>query len=183
MTAAANNRFRSVFEAHFNDIRAYCLRRLPPDEAADAASEVFMVAWRRIESMPTGGDARLWLFGVARNVVRNAGRSSRRRSRTTARLRGLAAEHVADPQHLVVASLEHRTLMTAFRRLNSSDQEILQLRLWEEFTVAEAATVLDCSPKAASKRYQRALRRLAAEVAEPIAAQTGPRLTERGGEQ
>ncbi len=183
MTQAAHNRFRSVFKANFDDIQAYCLRRLPPDDAADATAEVFTIAWRRIDSMPAGANARLWLFGVARNVVRNTGRSSRRRSRTTARLRGLPPERATDPQYLIVASSEHHELMAAFHRLNSSDQEVLQLRLWEELSVEDTANVLGINKKAASKRYQRALERLGDQMAQPVSRLTSPRHVPRGGEQ
>jgi DNA-directed RNA polymerase specialized sigma24 family protein len=47
---SADQRFGRVFGANFDAIQAYCLRRLPAEEAADAVSEVFLVAWRRIEA-------------------------------------------------------------------------------------------------------------------------------------
>ena len=50
-------------------------------------------------------------------------------------------------------------------RLSENDQEVLRLRLWEELSVPEIAVVLDCSKKAASKRYQRALAHLDRRVA------------------
>ncbi len=37
-----------------------------PDDAADVIGEVFLTAWRRLEDMPAGEHARLWLYGVAR---------------------------------------------------------------------------------------------------------------------
>ena len=157
---SSDQHLQELFGANFNDIQAYCLRRLPAAEAADALSEVFLVAWRRIDEVPSDDASRLWLFTVARNVVRNMERSSRRRLRVIARMGGLAATHHADPESQVVAAEEHREMMAAFHGLSSSDQEILRLRLWEELSVTEAATVLGCGDKAASKRYQRALARL-----------------------
>ena len=65
-------------------MREYCSRRLGVQEANDAAAEVFLVAWRKIDQVPIGADARMWLYGVARNVVRNASRSARRRERLAA---------------------------------------------------------------------------------------------------
>ncbi len=158
---ATDQRFRRIFDTNFDAVHAYCLRRLPHAEAADAVSEVFLVAWRRIDEVPLGEDARLWLFGVARNVVRNLGRSSRRRYRAIARLGGTAVAPPADPETQVLAADEHREVMAAFHRLDTGDQEILRLRLWEELSVAETAAVLQIGEKAASKRYQRALARLA----------------------
>lgn len=181
--AATDQRFREIFSANFDAIQAYCLRRLPGDEAADATSEVFLVAWRRIEDLPPDEDARLWLFGVARNVVRNSGRSSRRRLRAHARISGLAVGHPSDPETQLLAADEHRAIMSAFHRLNQADQEILQLRLWEELSVSETAIVLQCSEKAASKRYQRAVARLGRAAGSPTDQRTGPHLEPRGGEE
>lgn len=178
-----DQRFHEIFEANFDAVQAYCFRRLPLEEAGDAVSEVFLVAWRRIDEMPTDGTARLWLFGVARNVVRNMGRSSRRRLRAIARAGGLAPTHPTDPETQVVAASEHREIMAAFHRLNPADQEILQLRLWEELSVAETATILQCSDKAASKRYQRALSRLSRGAATSSVPWMRPHLAPRGGEQ
>jgi RNA polymerase sigma-70 factor (ECF subfamily) len=156
---------------------------LPAEEAADAVSEVFLVAWRRIEDLPSDESARLWLFGVTRNVVRNLDRSSRRRLRATARFAGLATAHASDPETQVVAASEHREVMTAYHRLSRADQEVLRLRLWEELSVADMATVLDCSDKAASKRYQRALGRLERATSKAPLPRMGPHLAPRGGEK
>ena len=160
-TEVSDLRFRRVFDANHDAIRAYCLRRLPPEDAADAVSEIFLVAWRRLDSLPAGTEERPWLFGVARNVVRNSNRSTRRRSDLGVRLRGLGSAPGTDPQTDIVTADEHDEIMAAFDQLGSADQEILRLRLWEELTVGEVAIVLECSEKAASKRYQRALKRLA----------------------
>jgi hypothetical protein len=43
----------------------YALRRtLSPDDAADILAETFLVAWRKLDQVPSGPDARLWLFGL-----------------------------------------------------------------------------------------------------------------------
>ena len=179
-----DRQFRQMFDANFDAIQAYCLRRLSPDEAADAVSETFLVAWRRMDSVPAGTADRLWLFGVARNVVRNASRSERRRTRIVARVGGLAPITPPDPQSQIVTAIEHGEIMAAFRQLGSADQEILQLRLWEELSVAEVATVLDCSEKAASKRYQRAISRLELTAARSTrASRIGPLAANEGGEK
>lgn len=176
-------RFRRVFDANVDAIQAFCLRRLPIEEAADAVSEVFLVAWRRIDEIPSDDTARLWLFGVARNVVNNMGRSSRRRLRAIARMGGLASTLTPDTETQVVAASEHREMMAAFQRLAPADQEVLRLRLWEELSVAETATVLQSTEKAASKRYQRAVSRLARATDSSLVPRIGPHLAPRGGER
>lgn len=153
--------FRRVFDENFEAIRAYCLRRLPRDEAEEAASEVFLVVWRRIDDVPSGEAARPWIFGVARNVIRDFDRKRRRAARLQTRLGSLAHSSQPGPERVVVASAEYRQLTNAARQLSKSDREILRLRLWEELSMKDIAVVMRCKEKAASKRYQRAVARLA----------------------
>jgi len=47
-------KFRRIFDAHVSVVHRYCLRRLSVADANDAVSEVFLVAWRRIEEIPEG---------------------------------------------------------------------------------------------------------------------------------
>ncbi|MGH8915873.1 MAG: RNA polymerase sigma factor, partial [Acidimicrobiia bacterium] len=100
-------RFRLLFDGHLNDLRAYCRRRLAPDEVDDAVAEVFVVAWRKLEKVPPGNEARLWLYGVARNVVRNQTRSSRRRLRLGMRLAGNGDPGDPEPAETTVTRSEH----------------------------------------------------------------------------
>ncbi len=75
------DRFRSLYKSTFNDIYAYAARALAPDwsEIDDVVAEVYLVVWRRIDELPPPPQDRLWVFGVARNVVRNTKRSTNRR--------------------------------------------------------------------------------------------------------
>lgn len=75
--SAADRRLveRLVHETR-DDLLAYALRRsASPEDAADVLSETYLIAWRKLEKIPTGEQARLWLFGVARNVIRRAHRA------------------------------------------------------------------------------------------------------------
>ncbi len=118
----ANVRFRQIFDDNFEAVRAYCLRRLPADDAHDATSDVFLVAWRRIGDVPVGDDARLWLFGVARNTVRTVERRTRRVLRLRARPDGLADTATPGPEIQVVTGVEYQKIMASFDRLRSTDQ-------------------------------------------------------------
>jgi len=63
-------KFTELFRANRLDILKYLIRRsASPEEAADALAETFLVAWRRIDIVPYGLEGRLWLYGVARNVL------------------------------------------------------------------------------------------------------------------
>lgn len=153
-------RFRSLYERQHLDVLAYFLRRLNREDAVEATADVFLTTWRRIDEVPDGSEARLWLFGVARNVLRNRQRSNRRLRRLVSR----AATTPADPAPLletvVVRRAQDREVLAALDRLDPSDREVLQLRLWEEVSYDDIAELLGCSRHAAEQRYAKALRRL-----------------------
>ncbi|MGI9529346.1 MAG: RNA polymerase sigma factor [Acidimicrobiia bacterium] len=161
-------RFHSLFTQNYEDVLRYCLRRLPGPDANDAASDVFVVAWRRIDAAPAGNDARLWLYGIARNMVRNSRRSARRVVRLRTKVAGLAPETVDGPEHQVVQSDELRHTLVALDRLSPKDQEVLRLRAMERLEIDEIARVLDCSVEAARKRLERAAKRLQSKVGSPV---------------
>lgn len=163
-------RFQSLFSRNYDDVLRYCLRRLSGPDANDAASDVFVVAWRRIDSAPSGDEARLWLYGIARNVVRNSQRSSRRSVRLRTKVAGLAPETVDGPERQVVQSDELRHVLSTLNRLSPKDQEILRLRAMERLDMGEIAVVLGCSTEAARKRFERASQRLQSKVGSPVPA-------------
>lgn len=153
-------RFRVLYDANFGPVLGYALRRCPqPEDAADVVSEVFLLAWRRLDDAPPG-DARPWLFGVARNVLSNQQRSRRRRDRLAGRLRSvLTREVVPDPAaHSVQQDEVRRTLA----KLSADDRELLTLVGWDGLEPGEAAHVLGISAGAARMRLSRARQRFRA---------------------
>lgn len=80
------SRLEDLFSAHAVAVRAYARRRVDPAAADDAVSEVFVIAWRRLEDVPD--DALPWLLGCARNVLAHQGRRSRRDRALVDRLAG-----------------------------------------------------------------------------------------------
>jgi RNA polymerase sigma-70 factor (ECF subfamily) len=82
------DRFRRLFAATERELLAYVLRRVDrAEDAADVVAETFLVAWRRLDKIPPGDEARLWLYGVARRQLANQRRGRLRRSRLADRLR------------------------------------------------------------------------------------------------
>lgn len=182
---STNVRFNRIYGEHFNAVQSYCLRRLSVADANDAVSEVFFVAWRKIESVPMGDEALPWLYGVARNAVRNSGRSVRRHSRLVAKLGSVRDVSVAEPESQVLRRIESRRMLNALDRLRPADREVLRLRAWEELSASQIAEVLGISLHAAEKRLTRAMKRL--EVAVAKTSERGslvvrPHPIERGGD-
>src|SRR4051794_19292838 len=84
----AEQRFSGLYRAYARALLGYSLRRCAdPDEAADVVAESFLIAWRRLPDVPPSEEARLWLYGTARNVLSNQKRGARRRDALTQRLR------------------------------------------------------------------------------------------------
>jgi RNA polymerase sigma factor (sigma-70 family) len=154
-------RFRRLYDGHLDPLRRYCFRRLPVDEVDDAVAEVFVVAWRRMCDVPDGDEARLWLFGIARNVVRNQQRSERRRRRLALRVRGSERRVVCDPGVEVVRRADYQETLDCLGTLRERDQEVLRLAAWEGLKPAEIGRVVGIDAHAASTRLSRARDRLA----------------------
>jgi RNA polymerase sigma factor (sigma-70 family) len=173
-----------IFETHHAAVRDYCRRRLQHDGVADAVADVFLVAVRRIDEIPAGAE-RPWLFGIARNVVRNHQRRERRWSRLGAKLTGLARLD-GDVETVIVRRLEEQMVLDALATLRPSDQEILRLRAWEELSSADIGIALGISSEAVDMRLTRAKRRLARSLSASGYAKPSvpmPRTTRNGEEE
>jgi len=151
-------RFRAIYDANYAAILGYALRRAPHDDALDVVAESFLVAWRRLDDVPVGDDARLWLYATARRVLSNRARSQRRRERLAARLRDRSREQGREPE------LERGRVASAFGRLSVVERELLALVAWEGLSTTEVARVLGCSTNAVRIRLYRARRNLAREL-------------------
>jgi RNA polymerase sigma-70 factor (ECF subfamily) len=146
---------------------------------------VFLVAWRRIEQAPDETEEVLWLYGVARNVVRNMNRSSVRRQRLRDKVVSLGQPEAPAPEVQVVRRAEDRELFAAVAKLKPLDQELLRLRTWEELSHAEIADIVGLSPRSVESRLARARKKLSGLLAVPAGAPwvNGPRPVEEGGER
>jgi len=159
----AEERFRALFGRCSRPLLTYALRRVrEPADAADVVAETFVVAWRRIDEVPPGSEARLWLFGVARRVVANQRRGELRRSRLAGRLWAELAEHVElDP----MAPAETRQVVeAALAGMDDDDVELLRLTSWEGLTPGEIAVVHGIPPGMARSRLHRARGRFRARL-------------------
>lgn len=158
------HQFRALYDGNFAAVLGYALRRVEqPADAADVVSEVFLVAWRRLDEAP-GGDGRPWLFGIARHVLANYHRGLRRRHRLGGRLRdALTRDVVPDP---AVGLAEWDRVRRMLMKLGPDDRELLMLVGWDGLTPSEAAGVIGIAPGAARMRLARARQRFR-ELLEP----------------
>jgi RNA polymerase sigma-70 factor (ECF subfamily) len=144
-----------MLQALAPDLLAFLRRRAgTPDDAADMLAECYLVAWRQRRRIPADHvQARMWLFGVASNVVRNTRRSRHRHDALVDRLRETLDDGGSAPELPEVTE--------AIDRLPLDQAELVRLIHWEGFSVVEAAGVLGISESTTRGRYQRARTNLA----------------------
>ena len=164
--------FTELYQATRHDLLRYLLRRMTDaEEAADLLAETFATAWDKLEAIPPGEEARLWLFGVARNLLL---RSVRRRRVADALVERLAGElrsaptgSPRDEQADTRWRDEHADtrLRDALVELSERDREIVMLAAWEDLTPREIAQVIGTSANAVRIRLHRARRQLQQRLA------------------
>ena len=156
------DRFQAIYQACHAAVLGYVVRRTAsPEDAADVMAETFLTCWRRLEEVPPGPEARLWLFGVARRTLANHHRGERRRLALADRLRDDLVTAYRPPQH----TAQESRIAAAFRRLPADQCELLALNAWEGLDYGEIAVVLGCSRNTVRVRMYRARKRMEAELA------------------
>ncbi|HJO40745.1 MAG: sigma-70 family RNA polymerase sigma factor [Acidimicrobiales bacterium] len=152
-------RFRVLYNDLYDDLWRYVQRRsINTEEARDTLSEVFLVAWRRLEDIPAGKEARLWLFGVARNLVKTSWRKRKRGGDLVVRIGSEMSTRGATDEELDNSGV--LKIVKALQFLSENDQEILRLLAWENLSHKEISVVLGCSENAVAIRIRRARVRL-----------------------
>ena len=94
------------------------------DLVDDVVADTFLTAWRRLDDVPAGDAARLWLYRVAYRVIGHSWRSTTRRRRLDERLRLVARHPDAAADECVIADADRRVLAAA-DCLNHTDAEVL----------------------------------------------------------
>ena len=163
--------FREFYERYAVWIRAWFQRQTGSESAAlDLTAETFAQAWRglrRYRDLADGSGAP-WLFGIARNLLRQYHKHNRIETAARARL-GLPVDYEgtdaydAVDERMAATSLRP-VLQGAVDALPSDQRAALELRVVQQLPYDEVAHELGCSINAARLRVSRALRALTAEL-------------------
>lgn len=131
--------FEQLFRDTRGDLLAYLVRRASTaEDAADLLAETYLIAWRKLDAIPSGEQARLWLFGVARNLLLKG--ASRRRFHCVL-VERLAHELQTTPLLLAVDDDRSEALRAALARLPENQREVVLLTAWEGLTPRQIAAV------------------------------------------
>ena len=161
--AERRRRFDSLFAEHVAGIASYCRWHAgSPSDAQDAVSEVFLVAWRRLDDVPRGAEARPWLYATARRVMSNHARANMRRRRLHEKLIAQPSSPAPAEENPLIARVH-----AALSGLGPRDREVLLLAEWEGLTAAEIAAVVKRPAVTVRGRLHRARRRFRAAFEAP----------------
>jgi RNA polymerase sigma factor (sigma-70 family) len=163
VTRPADEQERSRFERLYVETRtellAYILRRSPgPEDAADLLAETYSIAWRRLDAIPDGEEARLWLFGIARKLLLKGASKAKTRQALVERLAGEL--RVTGPSYRAVEDERSGLLRAALASLSIREREVVMLASWEGLAPREIAAVLGVPASVVRVRLHRARKRL-----------------------
>jgi RNA polymerase sigma factor (sigma-70 family) len=162
--------FREFYDRYALWVRVWFTRQTGSESAAlDLTAETFAQAWhslRRFRDLADGSGAP-WLFGIARNLLRQYHKHNRIETAARQRL-GLAALAEGDEYEAVDERVAARSLAPALaaavRLLPPAQRAALELRVVPQLDYDEVAGRLGISQNAARLRVSRALRALTVEL-------------------
>lgn len=153
--------FEQLFRETRQDLLAYLVRRSARvEDAADALAETYLIAWRRLDAIPPGVAARLWLFGVARNLLLKGADRHRAQDALIERLARELQAGAPEP----IADERSEALRAAVAALPSTQREVVLLTAWEGLTPGQIATVTGTPVNVVRVRLHRARNRLKREL-------------------
>lgn len=157
--SSRRDQLERLFRAHARGLSDYVAHHYPRADVDDIVSATFEIAGNKLEVIEPGKE-RAWLLAVARNLMQNGRRGSRRRNSFDEALRALQPRLTVELSDEQVLAEDIEPFRRAFARLNVRDQEILLLVVWEDLSTAEVAYVLGITVKQASDHLHRARLRL-----------------------
>lgn len=161
--------FTEVHDRHFTAIYRYIAGRLGAQTAEDVAAETFLVAFDRRGTFDADrGDLRVWLFGIATNLVARHRRKEARHYRALARVPVPSAAEGHESR--VVASVTAQRLLPrlapALSRLAKGERDVLLLIALGQLGYEEVAAALGISPGTVGSRLSRARKKLTSVLTE-----------------
>ncbi len=135
------------------------------DDASDLAQETFVRVFRARATFRTGEKFSTWLFTIAANLARNHFRWRSRHPNVSLEAETGEAEQTLGstlpatdraPNEHALAAERAQAVRAAVRKLPEDLREAIVLCEWEELSTAEAAAILETTPKAVESRLYRA---------------------------
>ena len=140
---------------------AYLITR-DSQEAADAAQDAFLRAYRALNSFKLGQPFRPWLLRIVTNQALNRVQAAERRTRMAERYTRQVVMSQTDPlpDDTLAAREQNERLLQAVSKLGRDEQMLISLRYFLELPEGEVAETLNVPLGTCKSRLHRTLARL-----------------------
>jgi RNA polymerase sigma-70 factor (ECF subfamily) len=155
-----------LMERHATPVFHFLCRMVGNEEDAnDLAQETFVRVFKSSASFRAEQRFSTWLFTIAANLARNHFRWRSRHpnvsldaenSETEQTLGSTLPANTPTPKEAALTSERAAAVRAAVKNLPEDLREAIVLCEWEERSIAEAATILESTPKAVESRLYRA---------------------------
>jgi len=130
------------------------------EKARDAVQETALRFLKALPSYRGASTLMTWSMGIAINVVREMRRSKRHASTDDERLAAPLAERGPLPPEQAMKAESREIVRELLTQLPERQQEAVVLRFFEELSVEQTATVMDCAEGTVKATIHQALRSL-----------------------
>ena len=162
--AGDRNAFSLLINSWNKRIYNYALRYLSDhDEASEVAQQVFIKAWKNISRLKNEEQFRSWLYVIAGNTCRDAGRARKRNPVVPLEADSLSIEADASYMHPAKALDVRETgklLKEAMAKLPDEQKEVLIMKEYEGLKFTEIAVILDEPVNTVKSRLYYALKNM-----------------------
>ena len=131
-----------------------------PDEAEDAAQEVFVSALRSLDSFRGDASLKTWLFSITINVCRSRYQRDKSRARLRQVLQSLFRSDQTGPESEAIQHEADSALWQAVRALDEKHRIPVILRYYHELPIDEIAEMLGVPIGTVHSRLNHARERL-----------------------
>jgi RNA polymerase sigma-70 factor (ECF subfamily) len=166
LIAGQDTALNDLMERHATPIFHFLCRMVGnEDDANDLAQETFVRVFKSRGSFRTSGKFSTWLFTIAANLARNHFRWRSRHPNISLEAESVETEQslgstlpsdAPAPNEQAIAEERVKAVRAAVGKLPEDLREAIVLCEWEDHSVAEAAAILETTPKAVESRLYRA---------------------------
>ena len=166
LIAGQDTALNDLMERHATPVFHFLCRMVAnEDDANDLAQETFVRVFKSSTSFRTNEKFSTWLFTIAANLARNHFRWRSRHPAISLEVENAETEQtlgstipsgVPAPNEQALTAERAAAIRAAVGKLPEDMREAIVLCEWEELSMAEAAKILETTPKAVESRLYRA---------------------------